>query len=78
MNDQQREARATAFAVGYWVAAAREQNRWRVGLRRDARAELRCGKSGRLYDESRRCRVRRDAFMEIARDIRSARTGGAA
>lgn len=65
--------------VSYWVAAAREQNRRRVELRRQARNERRCRESGALYDEALRCRDRRDAFMAEARRMRAevARCGGA-
>ena len=58
--------------VRYWVAAAREQNRLRVELRRQARNERRCRESGALYDAAFRCRDRRDAFMEEARRVRAA------
>jgi hypothetical protein len=71
--ESERHARAVAGAVGYWVLAAREAHRWRVDLRRAARAEVRCRQSGRLFDESRRCRDRRDIFMSIARQVRADR-----
>lgn len=57
--------------VSYWVAAAREQNRLRVDLRRQARSARRCRESGALYDAALRCRDRRDVFMEEARRVRA-------
>lgn len=70
VDETERRARAVAYAVGYWVRTAREANRWRIELRREARTELRCRQSGRLYDESRRWRDRRDVFLAMARQVR--------
>lgn len=66
------ERKPTSCPIRYWISAAREQNRWRIQLRSEAQAERRCRKSGALYDESRRCRERRDVFMAEARRARYA------
>lgn len=61
--------------ITYWVNAAREQNRWRVELRRQSREALQARRyngrlSGRLLDDSLRCRERREIFMAEARLVR--------
>jgi hypothetical protein len=58
--------------VQYWGDAAREQGRRRLKLRREAREAIRCRVSGRLCDEARRCKDRRDVFIVEARRVRAA------
>lgn len=70
MSTERKPVYPHAACVRYWVQAAREQNRWRIQLRRDARAEHRVKKSGPLYDASRACRDRRSVFMGEARRMR--------
>ena len=54
------------WTIRYWVNAAREQNRWRIGLRIEAMRN-RVKRSGPLFDAARRCRDRRDIFIAEAR-----------